>query len=581
MAAPHAPHPTPLGRFRDLIRVDARDLAVVLSYTFLTGLLALAVPLAAQALVNTIAVGIFLQPLVVLSVVVLLLLLFRGFLRLLKLYLVEVLQQRVFLRVSLHLAQHLPRIRQDALSNAYAPELANRFFDVLTIQKSWAKLLTEGPSAMLQSLVGLLLMGFYSPLLLAFDVVLVAAGLFVIFGLGLGGVRTSIEESAEKYRVAHWLEEVGRCERNFKFTADPDFSVREADRLVDGYLDARQGHFQVLLRQAFGSYLLQALASAGILAVGGWLVIQRQLTMGQLVASELIVISVLGALEKLIRLAEPFYDLLTALEKIGHVTDLPEEVSGPVEVPADGGVPPLRAEGVRYRYREGPEVLRGIDVDLPPGTRLGITGPSGAGKTTLLHLLSGLFPPAAGGVQLSGRSLSEYELTSLRHAVTMVGDRFDVFEGTLEQNLRVGRDDLGGDELARALELTGLVDDLRRFPEGLQTRVLSEGKNLSGGQVQRLLVARAILGRPKILAFDESLRGLDPFRRDRLVEGLVADPTWSLIFVSQDREVLRHCDRILLLEEGQVTEVHDAEDLAKAERTAAFLDGTYSMEVTA
>lgn len=572
--ATHSPSKgSPVRRLLALLRLDARDLGVILSYTVLTGLLALAVPLAAQALVNTVAVGIFLQPLVVLAVVVLLLLLFRGFLRLLKLYLVELLQQRVFMRVSLELSHHLPRIRHEALLDAYAPELANRFFDVLTVQKSWAKLLLEGPAALLQSLVGLLLMAFYSPLLLAFDVVLVVAGGVVLFGLGWGGVRTSIEESAEKYRVAHWLEEVSRCERNLKFTAAPDFTTRHADRLVNRYLDARQGHFRVLLRQAFGAYLLHALASAGILAIGGWLVIQQQLTMGQLVASELIVLSVLDAIEKLIRLAEPFYDLLTALEKIGAVTDLPREDSGSIVVAREDSPRRLSASDLRFRYPGGREILRGVGLELAPGSRTAITGPSGAGKTTLLHILSGLLDPGEGTVQLQGRSLKEFDLETLRHGLTLVGDRFDLFEGSLEENLRVGRRDIPEDRLAHVLELTGLAEDLRQLPRGLQTGVLSEGKNFSGGQVQRLLVARALLGDPGILMFDEALSGMDPVRRARILEELLADEDRTLLFVTQEREVLERCDRILYLAQGELLEALTPAELPASVRIRSFLQG--------
>jgi ATP-binding cassette subfamily B protein len=561
-----------LHRFFRLVRLDARDLAIILSYTLLTGILGLAVPLAAQALVNTVAVGIFLQPLVVLSVVVLGLLLFRGVLRLLKMYLIEVLQQRVFVRVSLRLADHLPRIRQESLANAYAPELANRFFDALTIQKSWAKLLLEGPAAILQSFVGLLLMAFYSPLLLAFDVVLVACGALVLFGLGRGGVKTSIKESAEKYRVAHWLEEVGRCERNLKFTAGAGFSVTEADRIVDGYLDARQGHFTVLLRQAAGSYLLQALASAGILAVGGWLVIQRQLTMGQLVASELIVLSVLAALEKLIRLAEPWFDLLTALEKIGHVTDLPQEKCGEVQVGLEEP-PRIEVTDAHFEYVDGIEVIRGIDLEIEPGERLAITGPSGSGKTTLVHLITGLFEPDKGTIRLGDRAIGEFDLGLLRSTITMVGDRYDLFEGTLEQNIRVGRDDVSEADLHWALELTGLDRDLRRLPDGLRTAVMSEGKNLSSGQVQRVLIARALLDRPKVLVFDETIRGMDPDKRIRLLDGLLAIDDWTLVFISQEREVLDRVNRVVMIDDGRFVENLAPGELVASSRLGRFLDG--------
>ncbi len=561
------------------MQLDSRDLVAILAYTMLTGVLALVVPLAAQALVNTVAIGIFLQPLIVLAVAVLVLLVFRGALRLMKIYLVEILQQRVFMRVSLGLAHHLPRVRQEAIANAYAPELANRFFDVLTIQKSWAKLLVVGPAALLQSLTGLTMMAFYSPLLLAFALALILGSMFVLFGLGLGGVRSSIQESAEKYKVAHWLGEVGRCERNLKFTAEKNFTVTSADTLVGGYLNARNAHFRVLIRQAAGSYLLQALASAGILAVGGWLVIKRELTMGQLVASELIVISVIAAMEKLVSLAEPFYDLLTGLEKIGQVTDLPREVSGDSAVPSDPDTFRVQANDIDFTYPETERsVLKDITLDIKKGSKLGITGPSGSGKTTLLHILTGLYPPTGGTMRLGNRSLVEYDLEKIRSAISMVGDRFDIFYGTLESNLRVGRTEITEGEFSEVLRLTGLDEDLKRMPQGLHTPVLSEGKNLSSGLIQRILIARALLGRPQFLALDEALRGVDPGRRNLLVNSLLSNKETTIVFVSRDWQVLQHLDNVLCLQVGRIAESSPVKDVPPESMTRKFLNGTLEME---
>ncbi len=573
--------PGPARRFLALVALERRDLAAILGYTLVTGLLALAVPLAAQALVNTVAVGVFLQPLVVLTGAVLVLLLFRGLLRLLKLYLIEVLQQRVFTRVALDLAEHLHRIRTESLMGAYAPDLANRFFDVLTVQKSWAKLLLEGPAAILQSLVGLLLMAFYSPLLLAFDVVLVASGLVVLGAFGWGGLSTSIQESAEKYRVARWLEEIGRSERSLKFSASPDFAVRKADRLVESYLDARGRHFRVLLRQAFGSYLLHALASAGILAAGGWLVIQRQLTLGQLVASELIVVSVLSAIEKLIRLAEPWYDLLTAREKIGQVLDLPREEGGPVPLATPHPPGGIRLCSLGYRYPDGTRALVGVDLDFEPGSRTGITGPGGSGKTTLLRVIAGLLPPSEGTIRLDGRALGEHQLEGLRARLSLVGDRFDVFEGTLEENLRVGRERIDEAQLREVIAAVDLDADLARLPLGLQSPIQSEGRNLSGAQVQRLLLARALLGGPGVLLIDDALQGLEPAGRRRFLDGLCRERTSTVLLVSHEPEILSRCDRILYLDAGRVVEAITPDQLGGSSQTVLFLGGHRAGQVAA
>jgi ABC-type bacteriocin/lantibiotic exporter with double-glycine peptidase domain len=237
---------------------DRRDLTVLVAYTLVSGSLSLAVPLAAQALVNTIAAGIFLQPLIVLSLLVLVGLIFGSVLRMLKLCLVENLEQRIFARISLILSERIPEIEASALTNEYMPELINRFFDVVTVQKSWGKLLLEGPTALLQVLVGLLLMAFYSPFLLAFDLLIIVFICFATGVLGIGGLTTSIRESAHKYRLAEWLEDMGRCQTSLKTNGTSDYLMRRTDDLVYRYLGARRSHFSVLFRQALGTYLFQA-----------------------------------------------------------------------------------------------------------------------------------------------------------------------------------------------------------------------------------------------------------------------------------------------------------------------------------
>ena len=300
-SATAAIHIDPVARFRNLVRDHKSELVVLLSYTFFTGLLSLAVPLAAQALVNTIAAGMFMQPLVVLTLLLLGGLLLTGILRILKLSLVETIQQQTFAEVALQLGRRIPRIEHAALADEYMPELVNRFFDVVTVQKAWTKILLDVPEAFLQVVIGLLLMAFYSPILLAFDIILCLCLVIIVFGLGRGGVRTSIDESQEKYRVAEWLEELARCETSFKMCSIPMYLMRRTDQLVVRYVQARRSHFTVILRQALGSYALQAIASAGILGIGGFLVIERQLTLGQLVAAEIIVVLVMSAVEKLVR----------------------------------------------------------------------------------------------------------------------------------------------------------------------------------------------------------------------------------------------------------------------------------------
>lgn len=566
----HAQHPTPFARLCLLMAEDRSDFVAIIVYVLMTGVLTLAVPLSAQALVNTIAAGIFLQPLVVLTLLVLGCLLFAGALRLLKIALLERMQQRVFARIALRLAERLPRIEQQALSGKYAPELVNRFFDVITIQKALTKLLLDVPSAALNILIGLTLMALYSPYLLAFDLFIVISAIVIIWLFGFGALGTSIRESIEKYRVAQWLEEIGRCQTGFKTSASSNFSTQRADSLVVGYIKARRAHFRILVRQAAAHVLFRAFASAGILAVGGWLVINRQLTLGQLVAANIIVVSVLAALEKIISQLEQFYDLLTAVDKIGHVTDLPlERVDGHALPVGEAGTRVV-VRGVRFSYRSDAEVLANLNLDIESGERVSIVGKSGAGKSTLASMLSGVLEPDHGTILLDGMEVRAANLEDLRRVVATVSDADEIFEGTIEENILMGRDYISREALRDALELTRLTDELPTFAAGTKTRLTSEGRNISRGQAQRILVARAIIAEPRLLILDEAFTGIDEADKLAILEALYQpERRWTVIDISHDPEVVMRSERIVVLANGRIVEQDAPQKLAK-ERGSQF-----------
>jgi ATP-binding cassette subfamily B protein len=446
-------------------------------------------------------------------------------------------------------------VRSVALRGEYAPELVNRFFDVLTVQKALSKLLLDGAAASLQALVGLFLLGIYSPILLGLDIAILLFVAFVIGVLGWGGLRTSIKESKEKYRVADWLEDMARCHSGMKMHGSAAFLVQRADDTAVRYLKAREGHFRVTFRQAFGSYLFQAIASTAFLAAGGWLVINSELTLGQLVAAQIIIVSVLAALDKLVRQADQVFDLLTALDKIGHVTDLQGEREGgqPLPVTPDGASVVCR--NVRFGYSSDSEVISGLNFTLNGGDRISLVGASGAGKSTLAALLCGLEEPTHGTVEVAGVEVREADLSSLRRTVSLVGYSNEIFEGTIAENIAIGRPHVGQEEIRWALEMAQLTDDVSLLPRGVLTPLVSGGQNLSRGQAQRLLLARALAGRPSLLILDEAFTGIDERTSMKILDNVFApEHHWSIINISHDSEVVLRTDTIHVLADGRILE---------------------------
>ncbi|MEZ4410001.1 MAG: ATP-binding cassette domain-containing protein [Polyangiales bacterium] len=520
---------SPFARVRALLRLERDDLWVVLVYATATGLLSLATPVAAQALVSTVAFGSLLQPVAVLTALLFTVLSTAALLRALQVRVVEALQQRVFVRVALEVAHRLPRASASARDGAHGPEQVNRFFDVLTLQKSAAVFLLDALGLVLQTAIGLVVLAFYHPLLLAFDVVLIACVAALLFGMGRGATRTSIAESKAKYAVAAWLEEVARMPYALRSRSGAEHAAASADAATRAYLDARRAHFSVVYRQIVGSLALQAVASAALLGVGGALVIARQLTLGQLVAAEIIVTMVVASLAKLGKHLETWYDLMAAADKLGHLLDLEVEAAPSQPAASAEGPAALRVRGVRVEG--GPR----LDLDLAPGGRAVITAPSGAGKTRLAEALCGLRAPTEGVVELDGLDARELDPLARREATALVGGEVEVFAGTVRENVSLGRPQVGAREVWGALAAVGVDEAVRALPQGLDAKLLPSGAPLSQSQARLVGLARALAGSPRLLVLDDALSGLDQ-RSRRRAEDAVSAPSapWTLVVLSRE-----------------------------------------------
>jgi ABC-type bacteriocin/lantibiotic exporter with double-glycine peptidase domain len=542
-------HVDPIRRVWELVRAERRDLWVVLVYAAGIGLLSLAVPMAVASLVNTVAFGTVLQQVVVLTAFVLVGLSFEGVMASLQFLVVELLQRRVFVRVALDLAHRLPVARGD---DRNLPELVNRFFDVVTLQKTAASLLLEGLALVLQALIGTLLLAFYHPALLAFDAVLVVGIAVILLPLGRGAIATSLEESRGKYAVAAWLEELGRCPQTFRPDASRAYAVARAEALTVGYLAARARHFRIVMRQHVGARALKAVLSAALLGLGGWLVSERALSVGQLAAAELIVSAVLNGVAKFSKQLDAWYDLVTSVDKLGYLVDLPVDRAGGAPLPASRAPGPLGLDlvDVAYGYGPGADTLRGVDLRVAPGARVAVLGPANAGKSTLAALATGRRAPTRGVVRVDGADLRELSLDALHRDVALV-QQPEVFDGSVYDNVAVGRAGVTADDVRAALRAVGLEPAVAALPEGVHTRLALGGRPLSSAQAWRLMFARAIARRPRLLIVDGALDGLDDEALAALAPALLdRGAPWSLLLLTHRAALAARCDAAVHLRDG-------------------------------
>lgn len=532
--------PSPLRRARQLLALDGQDIAVIVIYGVALGLLSLAVPVAVQSLVNTVAFGSLIQPLIVLTVLLALALTGAGILRALQIRIAEMLQRRLFVRLVTEIGARLPRVSGTALRDANGPELLNRFFDVFTTQKSVASLLLGGIDAVLIALVGLIVLAFYHPALLAFDIVLILGAVFVLIPLGRGGTATSIAESKAKYAVVGWLEEMARHPLSFKLAGGDDLARFQVETLARSYLDKRDRHFRIVYRQVVGALGIEVVASVALLAVGGLLVIERQLSIGQLVAAELIVTAVVASLAKLGGKVETFYDLVAAVDKLGEILDLPLERSDGEILPPDGSAASgllLDDVEIDSDFAVGPNR---VSLRIDPGKRLSIAGTERE-TTALVDSIFGLRAPRAGVIELGGHDVRDLSLGALRDRIALVRDA-EVFPGCILDNLRAARSGLSAEDAWEALARVGIAETVKSLPEGLQTPLSRDGAPLSRTEVVALTIARALAGQPSLLILDRTLDRIDPRAGARITESLSEDPESALLIVSEDSTIQAQMD---------------------------------------
>jgi len=528
----------PWQRLSALLRLERSDVLTLLAFALGVGLLSIVVPAAIEALVNTVAFGVLLWPVFVLSLVMFAFLLLAGVLRALQTFVAECLQRRLFVRTADAFARHFARAEMEAFDGRNPTDIVNRFFEVSTVQKSVATLLVDGIGVAMITVVGLAVLAFYHPYLLTFAAVMVVLVAFLLVGLGIGGVRSSIDESYSKFDMAAWLEEIAKCPHTFRFGRGGALALDRADHFAAAYVTARKRHFRVIWRQTLFALLLEAVGSTVLLGLGGWLVINRQLTLGQLVAGELIVTLVLSALSKLGKYIEIFYDLQASLDKLGVLDQLPLEPDGG-EVLSPGSAPLAVVAEV---IREGHPPQR---LEVRQGERVAVQGPSGGGKTFLLEMLALLRVPKEGLLEFDGIDARSLDRAATRLQLAFVG-RAETFAGTVAENVRVGRDDLSAADVRRSLEMVGLADRVARLPQGVATPLASDGMPLSSNEISRLSIARALAGKPRLLLIDGLLDGLDILGCPELVTSMLdrAAP-WTLVIATARNDIQERCDRVV------------------------------------
>ncbi|MBP7644230.1 MAG: ATP-binding cassette domain-containing protein [Saprospiraceae bacterium] len=543
---------TPLTKLLKLLKLERKEIGYIYFYAILAGLLQLSVPLGIQAIINFVLAGAVSTSMILLICFVVLGVFFDGFLQIKQLKVIEKIQQKVFARYSLDFAYRIPKLNLIEVDRYYLPELVNRFFDIVVLQKSLSKLLLDIPTAVIQLIFGLILLSLYANVFIIFSIILVIILIIIISTTARQGLATSLEESDYKYEVAGWLQEVSRVFKSFHFASGSRLPIDKTDGLVSKYIGARTKHFKVLLFQYWTLIGFKVLITAAMLILGSILLVNNTINVGQFVASEIVIITVLASIEKLIRSLDKVYDLLTSLEKLSKITDKPMETAGTLDLVGNGGIG-VQFSNVNFGYTSDLQVLNDISFNIEKGQKVCIMGADGSGKSTLGLLLSGTVLSYDGNINFNGIPLGNYRADTFRGQLGLMFHNQDVFQGSLLENINLRSQFVTVPQIMQVARKIGFKGLITQFKMGFDEELDPTGRRLAISQKHKILLLRALVGNPSLLILEEPWERLDHATKLLIFNYIFNEiPDVTVFVISNDVDFAKKCDHVIVLDEGKI-----------------------------
>jgi ATP-binding cassette, subfamily B, bacterial len=547
---------SPFRRIFAILKADRSEITSVYFYAILNGLIQLSLPLGIQAIIGFVLGGVISTSLVILIALVVVGVFLNGLLQVNQMKLIEKIQQKLFARYSFEFANRLPRIDLQKTDDVYLPELTNRFFDVISLQKGVAKVLIDIPTASIQILFGLILLCFYHPIFIAFGLILIFILFLLLRFTGPKGLETSYQESYYKYRVAGWLEEIARIVKSLRFSKGSLIHLRKNDELTTQYIHNRTSHFKILLFQYWSLVGFKVIITAAMLIVGTILLVDQQINIGQFIAAEIVIITILNSIEKFTLNLDKVYDILTSVGKLSKVIDKPLETSGVLDLTEVEGGLSVEIRDLEFSYDQERKVLKDITIKIPSGHKAVLMGADGSGKSTLLKILTGAYQPTKGNILINGIPLNNYNLMNLRSHMGIYFTQQDIFQGSLLENITMGNTNIHYQEIMEVANKLGLTDFLIQLQGGLQHQIDPVGKKLSRNSIQKILILRMLMLKPKLILMEEPWSGIEETFKSRMENYLLNElKQTTMVMITNDQSFADQCDQVIQLKDGTLSQI--------------------------
>ncbi len=483
---------SPWKRLGELLKLDKREVSQLYIYAIFSGIVSLSLPLGIQSVIHFIQGGEITTSWIILVFLVICGVILTGVLQIMQLRITENIQQRIFTRYSFNLAYKFPRFDREFLKGKIPAELMNRFFDVINLQKGISKVLLEFSAAFLQIFFSLLVLAFYHPFYIAFGISLIILIYIVFKPIIKKGFETSLEESKYKYKTAYWLQEIAKTNWSFRLAPNSPHALNRIDEHVQDYLSSRESHFKILWKQYIWMIAIKALIVASLLGLGGYLVIDQQMNLGQFVAAEVLIILILSAIEKIIQSLETLYDVFTSLEKLGQITDVPITFEEKQRNPDTDSLFPIELINVEQ------ENLTQI-FSIQEHESIFVKG---GHQQEIVKLFQELIDPSISMKTKPrwNKTIPDADrLAANLEQFSWFSHNTQLFDGTLIDNILMSRENLNLADLEKAIQTLHMDYFVAQKAEGYNFNLSKANKIISEAERERLLIAKAIVNNPKLL----------------------------------------------------------------------------------
>lgn len=481
-----------------IIEPVRRDVWLLYAYAIIGGILSLTLPLGVQAIITYLMGAYLSTSLVVLIGLVIGGTLVVGILQIFQLTIVEALQQKLFTYSSLDYAFRIPSLNIVKNGNYLFDELSNRFFDTVTLQKQIPKLILDLTTSGLQMLFGLILISFYHPFFAFFSLLLLLL-LFLFFRYsGPKGLKSSISESNQKYKLAHVLQSSGREHWWNKSRRNYLNLMGQVDLILSNYINARKAHFKVLFSQYQMLVLFKTVIISILLIIGGNLVLSEQINLGQFIAAEIVIILIMGAVEKLLLSMENIYDVLTAVDKVSKIPAL--EIDDPriSQFRLDEPLNEIIFDDVDLEIENHLLLAKGNCV-LHAKENIAFIIPEGSYRNLFLRALQGFIPIVGGRLLVNGHESQRVETGWWRKHILYVERAALLYNTSIASYLGIQESDSHLQYEMDLLSSLGILNELKRWNQSLFEPIEHVWLFNFRDFLWRLGLARHLLYQPQVL----------------------------------------------------------------------------------